>query len=136
MPFYKRENEELLVAPNFVSGPGFELTAETHAEHTYPVEGWYWFDNLDAAMAALVNINAQTITMRQCRLQLLAIGLLDSVDASIAAIPDAAQRRAAQIEWEYAATVERSSTWVQTLAGALGLNESQLDELFTQAASL
>ena len=136
MPFYKRNNEELMSAPSFVVGPGFELRAETHAEHTYPVEGWYWFDNLDAAMAALVNINAQTITMRQCRLQLLAIGLLDSVDAAIAAIPDAAQRRAAQIEWEYAATVERSSAWVQTLAGALGLTAAQLDTLFAEAAKL
>lgn len=52
MPFYKRENDELLVAPNFVIGPGFELRAETHADHTYPVEGWYWFDHLDAAMTA------------------------------------------------------------------------------------
>lgn len=136
MPFYKRENNELLVAPDFVVGPGFELRAETHAEHTYPVDGWYWFDTLDAAMTAMVNINAQTITMRQCRLHLLTIGLLDSVDAAIAAIPDAAQRRAAQIEWEYAAVVERNSNWVQNLAGALGLTDVQLDTLFSEAAKL
>ena len=136
MPFYKLENNELLVAPNFVVGPGFELRAETHAEHTYPVDGWYWFDTLDAAMTAMVNINAQTITMRQCRLQLLTVGLLDSVDAAIAAIPDAAQRRAAQIEWEYAAVVERNSDWVQNLAGALGLTDVQLDTLFSEAAKL
>lgn len=78
----------------------------------------------------------QQITMRQCRLQLLAIGLLDSVDAAIAAIPDAAQRHASQIEWEYAATVERSSAWVQTLAGALGLTAAQIDDLFREAAKL
>ena len=136
MPFYKRNNDELMVAPNFVVGPGFELRAESHAEHTYPVGGWYWFDNLDAAMTALANANAQTITMRQCRLQLLAIGLLDSVDVAIAAIPDAAQRRTAQIEWEYAATVDRNSAWVQTLASALGLTDAQLDTLFAEAAKL
>ena len=53
MPFYKRENDELLVAPNFVIGPGFELRVEAHADHTYPVEGWYWFETDEAAYAAL-----------------------------------------------------------------------------------
>lgn len=53
MPFYKRETEELLVAPLFVSGPGIELTADNRSQHEYPVEGWYWFDDLDAAMRAL-----------------------------------------------------------------------------------
>lgn len=53
MPFYKRENEELHAAPLFVSGPGFELTAANKDEHSYPVEGWYWFDTLDAAMTAM-----------------------------------------------------------------------------------
>ncbi|WP_313240363.1 DUF4376 domain-containing protein [Stutzerimonas kunmingensis] len=53
MPFYKRENNELHAAPLFVSGPGFELTAENKDQHSYPVEGWHWFDTLDEAMAAL-----------------------------------------------------------------------------------
>ena len=53
----------------------------------------------------------QSVTMRQARLALLGAGLLDDVDAALAAIPDATQRRAAQIEWEYAATVERISAW-------------------------
>ena len=53
MPFYKRENNELHAAPLFVSGPGFELTAESKDQHGYPVEGWWWFDTLDEAMDAL-----------------------------------------------------------------------------------
>lgn len=53
MPFYKREKDELHVAPLFVAGPGFELTAESKYQHSYPVEGWYWFETLDEAMAAL-----------------------------------------------------------------------------------
>jgi len=55
MPFYKRENEELQVAPMFVSGPGFELDVDNKDDHEYPVEGWYWFDSLDEAMAALMS---------------------------------------------------------------------------------
>ena len=61
---------------------------------------------------------------------------LGDVDTAIAAIPDAATRRAAEIEWEYAATVLRPSSWVQTLGAALGMTEAQIDELFIQANQL
>lgn len=77
-----------------------------------------------------------SITMRQCRLRLLAIGQLDDVDAAIAAIPDDAARKAAQIEWEYGATVERDSALIAQLGPALGLDDAALDDLFAQAAAL
>ena len=47
--FYKNDNGSLLYAPSFVSGPGFELLAVEHESYTYPVEGWAWFDSLEAA---------------------------------------------------------------------------------------
>lgn len=78
----------------------------------------------------------QVVTMRQARLALLSAGLLDQVDAALAAIPDATDLRAAQIEWEYSNAVERGSQWVNNLAGALGLTQQQLDDLFAQAATL
>lgn len=78
----------------------------------------------------------QSVTMRQARLALLGAGLLDGVDAALAAIPDEMQRRAAQIEWEFAATVERQSPWVANLSAALGLADVQLDALFVAAAGL
>ena len=78
----------------------------------------------------------QSVTMRQARLALLHAGLLDDVDAAIAAIPDETQRKAAQIEWEYANTVERQSAFVQQLAAGLGLSAEQMDDLFVQAAAL
>ncbi len=77
-----------------------------------------------------------SVTMRQARLALLGAGLLDDVDAAIAAIPDATQRRAAEIEWEYAQTVDRDSPFTQQLAGGLGITPEQMDQLFTQAAAL
>lgn len=77
-----------------------------------------------------------SVTMRQARLALLGAGLLDSVEAAIAAMPDATQRRAAEIEWEYAQTVDRASPFTQQLASGLGLTSEQLDGLFTQAAAL
>ena len=78
----------------------------------------------------------QSVTMRQARLALLGAGHLVGVDAAIAAIPDDMQRQAAQIEWEYAQTVDRNAPFTQTLATALGLSDADLDALFTAAAAL
>lgn len=46
--FYKLDGE-LLYGPNFVLNANYELRKETHEEHTYPVDGWYWFDSEAAA---------------------------------------------------------------------------------------
>ena len=134
MPFYKKYGDELRVAPNFVYNSEFELRAETHADHTYPVDGWCWFDNLDAAMAGMPK-NVLSVTMRQARLALLGAGLLDDVDAAINAMPEP-QRTVARINWDYSSTVERDSEVLVALAASLGLAESDLDNLFTTAASL
>jgi hypothetical protein len=77
-----------------------------------------------------------TVTMRQARLALLGVGLLDDVDTAIASIEDPTAKRAAQIEWEYATVVDRNSVFAQTLATQLGLTAEQLDDLFTQAAAI
>lgn len=75
------------------------------------------------------------VTMRQARLALLGAGLLDQVNGAIEALPEP-DRTAAAIEWEYAGVVERDGPITQTLAGALGLTEQQLNDLFTTAATL
>ena len=77
-----------------------------------------------------------SVTMRQARLALLGAGLLSQVDAALAAIADPVQRQAAQIDWEYAATVDRGSPLVTNLAASLNLDSAALDSLFTAAASL
>jgi hypothetical protein len=76
-----------------------------------------------------------SVSMRQARLALLAIGKLADVDAAIAGMDEPA-KSAAQIEWEYAATVERASPLIAQLGPALGLDDGQLDALFVQAATL
>ena len=43
--FYKEESGELIYGPNFVLNKNYELRKETHEQHTYPVDGWYWFDS-------------------------------------------------------------------------------------------
>ena len=49
--FYKLENEAVLYGPHFVLNANYELRCETHDQHTYPVDGWYWFESEDEAYA-------------------------------------------------------------------------------------
>jgi hypothetical protein len=71
------------------------------------------------------------ITMRQCRLQLLASDLLDDVEAMMVQAD-----RAVKIEWEYATVVDRSSPLVEAIGQQLGLDDAAIDQLFTEAARL
>jgi hypothetical protein len=59
MPFYKRDNENL-ISTDFLEGPGIMLSEASKDEHTYPVEGWYWFADLDAAMQGMQTFPDQT----------------------------------------------------------------------------
>ena len=42
--FYKLDGD-LMFGPNFVLNANYELRRETHGKHSYPVDGWYWFDS-------------------------------------------------------------------------------------------
>lgn len=75
------------------------------------------------------------VTMRQARLALLGAGLLDDVEAAIAALPSQ-QKEAARIEWEYSQEVQRHNGFVSVLAPALGMTDEQTDALFLAAAAL
>lgn len=78
----------------------------------------------------------RTVSMRQGRLALLAAGLLDNVETTLSELSDESSRKKAQIEWEYAQTIDRDSVWISMLTSALGLTEDQLDELFIAASKL
>jgi hypothetical protein len=71
------------------------------------------------------------ITMRQARLQLLSVGLLDDVEALITQAD-----KAVQIEWEYATVVERRSSLVEVIASQMNLSEADLNTMFTNASLL
>lgn len=72
-----------------------------------------------------------SVSMRQVRLQLLALGSLATVNGAIATMPEAAQ-----IEWEYATEVERTNPLVPAMAGLLGWSEADTDLYFSEAAKL
>lgn len=77
----------------------------------------------------------RTVTMRQARLALLGLGLLDDVDSAIASLPSP-QKEAAKIEWEYSQEVQRHNGFVAQLSPVLGLDNTQLDQLFITASKL
>ena len=46
--FYKLD-ADLLYGPNFVINANYELRRETYDQHTYPIDGWSWFDSEEQA---------------------------------------------------------------------------------------
>ena len=72
----------------------------------------------------------KTITLRQARLYLLSIGLLDDLENIIN------QNRAYQIEWEYANQIERESPLVKILGQTLNLDDTAIDNMFMEASKI
>lgn len=88
-------------------------------------------DQHDAALRVV----PQSVTMRQARVTLIESGLIDSVEAAIDAIQDAAQRKIARATWDCSSEVQRRQPLVLMLAPAIGLSSSDLDNLFILAAT-
>jgi hypothetical protein len=75
------------------------------------------------------------VTMRQARLALFGAGILSGVQPAIDALSEPT-KTAAQIEWEYSNTLQRTNPFVATLGAALGLTGAQIDALFIAAEKL
>ena len=103
-------------ADNLYIGPGFKLVGETWVPPSAQVP--------------------QSVTMRQGREVLIDMGLLASVNAIIAAIPDPVQRAKAENYLNTSNTMERNNYWVKAIGAALDLNSAQLDDMFIQASKL
>lgn len=73
----------------------------------------------------------QSVTPRQARLALLAAGLLDDVNAAVAAAGPQAQ-----IDWDYALEIRRDNALIASMAAGLNLTDEQIDDLFRAAAVL
>jgi hypothetical protein len=101
-------------------------------EATVKGPGWGYVDGDFVPPSAIV---PQAVTMRQARLALLAAGVLGDVQTAITAMDEPA-RTVAQITWDYSTEVQRQNGLVSQLAPALGLTESQVDDLFIAAAQL
>lgn len=73
----------------------------------------------------------KVVTKRQGMLALLAAGLLEQVEQIIAQSP-----RAVQITWDAAQDFDRNNPLIEAIAYQIGLTESDIDNLFIEAAKL
>ena len=114
-----------------------ELTAKGHWQQSWKVTDLYTkAADKKAATAADVEKKRQaavpvSVKMRQARRALLAAGLLETVQTNVQLLD-----QAAQIDWEFAETVERNSQLVMTLSTLLNMTELDVDNLFTAAAKI
>lgn len=121
---------------------GFEIERDDIRQPDWsicqPKEDGSYFDyyntdgtpNLDYVPVDLVQEVPQSITMRQARLYLLSLNLLDDVELIVA------QNRAWYIEWEYANEVLRTNQLIPALQQSLGLSDSDIDNMFIEASKL
>jgi hypothetical protein len=148
--FYKNENNNMLYAPETVSGPYYFLNKDEFQNYTYPIDGWYYFNteneakdffglsNLEEQIQALkTSIIGVRISARQIRLWLVQNGIpLQAVTDAINAIEDPVLRDTISIEWEYAPYIERSHPMLVPLGLALGFTEQQIDHVFIEAVNI
>jgi hypothetical protein len=148
--FYKNEDNNMLYAPETVSGPYYFLSKDEFQNYTYTIDGWYYFNteneakdffglsNLEEQVQALkTSIRGVRISARQIRLWLLQNGIsLQMVNDAISSIEDTFLRDSVSIEWEYAPYIERNHFMLIPLAQALGLTEQDIDRGFIEAFNI
>lgn len=101
--------------------------------------GWLWnkergFYSLDIIPQEPINPVPQMVSMRQARLALLEVGLLDNVEQIINLLPEPLKSKA-RIEWEYATEVRRDWPTLIQIAGHLNLTSEYVDDLFILAST-
>lgn len=92
------------------------------------------YDTLAAAYEAeqaTLASRITSLTMRQARLQMLAMGVLSQVEAAVESAGDSAK-----ITWEYSSTVERDDAVFKAIKAALGFTDEQEEQFFTEGAKL
>lgn len=136
--FYKLNSDQtgLIYAPNFVHGPGYSLTRESHENETYPVNGWTWYESdvaaYSAAGIAFTPEQAEpAINRHQAKIVLLRHGLLETVETAIAnGSPEM------QLAWKEAPQFRRNSPTLLAMASALNLSDAEVDALFAEALAV
>jgi hypothetical protein len=129
--FYKKQNNEIQYAPNFIEGNGYVLISSEKDTYEYPVDGWYWFNSEILANDFFVNDSKNLVTQRQLRLGLLQSRIdPDTITAMLSS------NKASLIEWNYATTIDREHPLVIQMGLALGKTSKEIDDLFRLAKEL
>lgn len=92
---------------------------------------------MDAINGAVVPESVpQIVSPRQIRLALVTSGIsIDTVESFIDSLPDP-DKSITRVTWEYSKEFHRTNPILNSLAPALGLSSSQVDDLFKLAATL
>jgi hypothetical protein len=128
----------------------FRITMPDGMTRTDPAEWWLDAEAREASGFVETELTAddlewanqpepvpESVSARQIRLWLVSHGVaLAAIEHAIDSIPDAAQRDATRVEWEYAPYVERTHPMLVPLAAALGLDEAAVDTAFREAVLL
>lgn len=137
MKYFRHENGIVTLAiecvPETIFEPNFAASFIT-TENDHVKEGWLYADGVLSEPLPKPEPVPAAVTMRQARLALLDLELLNSIDEAINTMSEPDKTKA-KIEWEYAAVVERNSDWVSDLGHQLGLSDTQIDDLFRLAAT-
>jgi hypothetical protein len=73
----------------------------------------------------------QSVSIREACQALEEAGMLDDIEAAIAAAP-----RTVQIDWQRATSVDRNWPTLLAIQSAMGLTDEQIDALFIRASQL
>lgn len=123
-----------------LEGPQPTLTADQYAQYDGVEEiNGQWFTKYIAVDYTPEEIaerlqqwrRTTSCTPFQGRIALSDAGLLANVDVAINSADEKTK-----IAWEYALVWERTSPMIETLAGALGLTDVQVDDLFRAAQQI
>lgn len=144
--FYKRDGDQIQSAVG-VHAPDYTLDEGTHGDHTYPVDGWYWFATLDEALDGLPRNRAtQAVLAWQARYILATmpaitegplaaapgVTLLEQIDAFAAQALDAP----ALEKFRGATTWQRLDPMLLQLSALAGLDDAAIDAWFEAAGQV
>ncbi len=90
----------------------------------------------DAVLRWTARAAIPAITRAQAKAALIVTGMISLVQPAIDAIEDPLQRALAQNDWDERLHFERNNPTLAAMAGALGMTDAQLDDLFALAATL
>lgn len=107
-----------------------ELTEKPYRDGYYAVEGPVIDFKQTWELIPYDKPDIKSITIRQARLYLLSIGLLDTVNSIVA------ENEKLKIEWEYATEVFKDHYFIKDVAEILGLSIESIDTMFNEASKL
>lgn len=113
-----------------------ELVSNRPSQFHWPVirdgahTGEWIFDEAAQRAASIPD----SVTKRQARQELLQNNKLDAVQAAIDAIQDPIEKRMMQIYWDESTEYQLNHPELQAMAQAIGLTQTQLEDMFISAS--